>query len=131
MYELVLRTQFSAAHQLRAYHGKCEQLHGHNWDVEVVLTASPNRSKSDKLPASGMVIDFVEARKIINRTIEKLDHKYLNELPSFRKVNPTTEHLAKFIFDDLESRFSRRGITIKRAGVWESSRAGAYYSADS
>lgn len=120
MYELVLRTQFSAAHQLRHYHGKCEQLHGHNWDIEIVLT-------KNKLSPLGMVIDFVEAKKIIEQTTGRLDHTYLNNLKEFQRLNPTTENLAGLIFKDLKVKFRKKRIKVTRVGVWESPRAGAYY----
>lgn len=123
MYELVIKTKFSAAHQLKHYRGECEQLHGHNWDVEVILTKPTTN-------AVGMVIDFKEANRLIEKIIKHLDHKYLNKLKLLENENPTTEHLARFIYKKLEKLFSSQGINVKKVGVWESPFCGAYYSPD-
>lgn len=120
MYELSIRTHFSAAHQLRHYRGKCEQLHGHNWDVEITLSGKD-------VDKTGFVIDFKDAKRIINKVVDSLDHKYLNSLKPFRKNNPTTENLARLIYEQLLPAFKRRGVKLNRVGVWESSQCGAYY----
>lgn len=122
MYELIIKAQFAAAHRLRNYRGKCEHLHGHNWDVEVILTKGT-------LGKNGMMIDFNKAKRIIDRTLSRLDHKYLNSLKEFKRLNPTTECLAQIIAQALAKSFGPHGIRIVRVGVWESPYCGAYYYA--
>jgi 6-pyruvoyltetrahydropterin/6-carboxytetrahydropterin synthase len=90
MYSIRVDGHFSSAHNLRGYKGKCEELHGHNWRVEVVAA-------SDKLDKLGVVMDFTVIKTHLHEVIEKLDHKYLNEIPYFLKFNPTSENIAKYI----------------------------------
>src|SRR3989338_7533373 len=93
MYELSVRGHFAASHLLKGYEGKCKNLHGHTWRVELVV-------ESQKLDAIGMVADFAVVRKHLNDFLERLDHVHLNEIPPFNQINPTTEILAKYIFDE-------------------------------
>jgi len=115
MYSIKIEADFSAAHNLRGYRGKCEELHGHNWKVEVVAA----REELDKL---GMVLDFQYAKSKLRRVIEKLDHKYLNNIPYFKKVNPTSENIARYIFDALQ-----KGFPVQSVTVWESENSCATY----
>ncbi len=119
MYELSISRDFSAAHNLRGYHGDCERLHGHNWKVEIVIEA-------ERLNEIGMVIDFREAKKISDSAVAKLDHSYLNELAWFREVNPTTENIARVIFDEISSRLPE-GLRLARVKVWESEMCAASF----
>jgi 6-pyruvoyltetrahydropterin/6-carboxytetrahydropterin synthase len=121
MFELNVRKEFSAAHHLREYRGKCESLHGHNWKVEVFVAAA-------KLNKTGIVADFREIKERLNGVLEELDHTYLNELPYFRKYNPTSENIAKYIFDKLRPQFSRLRIKLRKVTVWESDNAHASYT---
>lgn len=123
MYKLIIETDFSAAHKLRHYRGKCEQLHGHNWIVKVALI-------KESLNATGMVIDFHKGEKIIHKVIDTLDHKYLNELGGFKKINPTTENLCRLLYEQLTPLFKKRGVQVESIGVWESPECGAYYYPD-
>ena len=91
MYELNLEAQFCAAHNLREYHGKCEKLHGHNWKVTVVFRCP----ELDKL---GMVMDFRDAKQLVEGLLDELDHTYLNDHPYFKKENPTTENLSWYLY---------------------------------
>ena len=95
MYSIKVEAYFSSAHNLRGYKGKCESLHGHNWKVEV--TAS-----SKSLDKIGMVLDFTFLKAKLSKILERLDHKYLNKIAYFRKVNPTSENIAKYIYDCLK-----------------------------
>lgn len=97
MYSIKVESSFSSAHNLRGYKGKCEDLHGHNWRVEVVL-------RRETLDAVGMVADFKELKSMLNDILEELDHTYLNELPYFKKVNPTSEQIARYIYTTLKPR---------------------------
>ncbi|MFA5157202.1 MAG: 6-carboxytetrahydropterin synthase QueD [Candidatus Omnitrophota bacterium] len=128
MYTIKVESDFSSAHNLRGYKGKCEDLHGHNWKVEAALSSA----KLDKL---GMVADFRFVKDELKAILEKLDHKYLNEIPYFsaaggsasggKKVNPTSENIAKYIYDLLKRKVSG----LKSVTVWESENSSATYDA--
>jgi len=122
MFELTVQPSFAAAHQLRGYEGKCENLHGHNWKLDVVLTAA----ETDHL---GMVVDFNDVKATLDAILEKLDHRFLNDLDPFREVNPTTENVARLIFNQLGPRLPS-GVTVKKVTAWESDRCGASYYED-
>ena len=116
MYSLKVQSTFSSAHNLRGYKGKCEDLHGHNWIVEIVV-------KSAQLDNIGMVLDFKYLKKKLNDTLDQLDHKYLNKLSSFRKINPTSENIAKYIYKKLKPQIS----LLSCVTVWENSTSSANY----
>src|SRR4030067_3678270 len=113
MYELVLKSHFSAAHNLRDYAGAGERLHGHNWQVEVHVRAA-------NLGAGGMVLDFRILREEIEKVIETLDHRYLNELPYFQKEEPSSENIARYIYEALEARLLPHNISPYKVTAWES-----------
>ena len=119
VFELVIETDFSAAHNLREYKGQCEKLHGHNWKVQVVL-------KAEKLDNLGMVMDFRDVKKIIGEILNKFDHTYLNDLQDFKVLNPTTENLSKILYTELKSDLPK-GVKVDRVTTWESDRCGATY----
>ena len=119
MFELIVETDFSAAHNLREYQGQCERLHAHNWMVQVVL-------KAEKLDKLGMVVDFREAKKIIGEIINRFDHAYLNDIADFKVLNPTTENLSKILYDELKNVLPA-GVSVSRVTTWESERCGAVY----
>jgi 6-pyruvoyltetrahydropterin/6-carboxytetrahydropterin synthase len=116
MYEIKVKANFSAAHNLRNYRGKCERLHGHNWNVEAVFAYR-------KLDKDGMAIDFKDAKALLKSAIEEMDHSYLNELESFKSVNPTSENTAKLIYDNIK----KRSAGIKSVSVWENENSCATY----
>lgn len=117
MYTITIRSEFSSAHNLRQYEGKCENLHGHNWKVEVTIA----KEKLDKI---GMVIDFKITKKHLADVLDLLDHTYLNDVPHFKKYNPTSENIAKFIYDNLAKTVD--GLT--KVTVWETDTSQATYS---
>ena len=121
MYEVTVITHFAAAHQLRNFRGKCEQLHGHNWKVEVTL-------KGEHLNDEGLLIDFQELRAITNGILEELDHSFLNELPAFKNQNPSSENIAAYIFKELSSRLTNGNKRVSMVTAWESETASASYS---
>ena len=123
MYELVVDTDFSAAHKLRGYEGACERLHGHNWRVQVVV-------KSQKLDRLGMVMDFKEVKSRLAQILDEFDHNYLNELDAFKEQNPTTENIAREVFDRLAALLDK-GVQVGRVTVWESDKCGASYTSSS
>ena len=117
MYEIEVFRSFSAAHRLRGYKGKCENIHGHNWKVGVAVS-------SDKLNEIGIVIDFKEVKKKLKDVLNELDHKDLNSLKYFKKVNPTSENLAKLIYKKLK----KKGLPVSSISVWETDDSRATYS---
>ena len=121
MFELNIRKEFSAAHRLREYQGKCEALHGHNWKVEIFASSA-------KLNKIGMVVDFKDLKLCLNEILEGLDHTYLNDLPYFKKHNPTSENIAKYIFDKLKPEVAKLKVGLTKVTVWESDNANASYT---
>ncbi|MGQ3684092.1 MAG: 6-carboxytetrahydropterin synthase QueD [Candidatus Loosdrechtia sp.] len=119
MFELIVETDFSSAHNLREYKGQCERLHGHNWKVQVVV-------KSEKLNSLGMVMDFRDVKAMVEDIVRKFDHAYLNELPAFTILNPTTENLSKVLYGELKNRLPD-GIAVSRVTSWETDHCGAIY----
>ena len=120
MYEITVISDFSAAHRLRDYKGDCENLHGHNWRVEVSI-------ESQGIDSLGMVMDFKVLKKEVRAFLGRLDHTYLNDIEPFNRVNPSSENLARFIFDGLSKRINRDGLRVKKVTVWESDDAHATY----
>ncbi|MDD4012603.1 MAG: 6-carboxytetrahydropterin synthase QueD [Candidatus Omnitrophica bacterium] len=118
MYTITVRSRFSSAHNLRGYKGKCEELHGHNWSVE--LTAA-----SSDLDELGMVMDFTDLKRELGEILFLLDHKYLNNVVPFDTVNPTSENIAKYIYSKMKIRIP---VKIVRVTVWETEGASATYS---
>lgn len=116
MYSLKVEGAFSSAHNLRGYKGKCEDLHGHNWRVEISV-------QSKTLDNIGMLLDFKYLKKKLNAVLEKMDHKYLNKLISFKRLNPTSENIAKYIYNELKSRIP----LLNSVTVWENSSSAATY----
>ncbi len=121
MYTLSVETKFSSAHQLRQYKGKCENLHGHSWKVRVCITAS-------KLNDIGLAIDFTELKLITNEIVGPLDHVCLNDLPQFSEINPSSENIARWIFESVKRKLAGHQVTLKSVTVWESETASAMYS---
>jgi len=119
MYELSIETQFAAAHQLRGYKGKCENMHGHNWRVQVSIS-------SEKLNDIGIVMDFHDLKKETNEAILSLDHSYLNEVFPFTEINPSSENIAKWIFESLKKRLEN-SVKVNSVTVWESENSSATY----
>jgi 6-pyruvoyltetrahydropterin/6-carboxytetrahydropterin synthase len=120
MYELMIESHFSAAHQLRGYKGKCENLHGHNWRVQVLIT-------SERINEIGLVIDFHEFKKIVNEMLTPIDHSVLNEIFPFTEINPSSENIAKWLYELVKKKIADRNITVSSVSVWESETASATY----
>jgi len=123
MYRLMIKTSFAAAHNLINYQGDCENLHGHNWRVEVVVAAK-------ELDKAGLGIDFKILKKQTNSLLDELDHKYLNDLPSFKNNSPSSENISRYLFERLTETLNNENITVEKINVWESENACASYSLD-
>ena len=120
MFDLTIESQFSSAHQLRGYKGKCEALHGHNWRVQITVS-------SDKLDDIGMVIDFHELKAIAGEVISSLDHSFLNEVFPFTEINPSSEHMAKWIFESVKKKLKKKNCNMSSVTVWENESSSATY----
>jgi 6-pyruvoyltetrahydropterin/6-carboxytetrahydropterin synthase len=120
MFELMVDTTFAAAHQLRGYKGKCEQMHGHNWKVQVHVVA-------EKLNDIDIAIDFHDLKELLNEVIAPLDHSFLNDVFPFTEKNPSSENIAKWIYDSLNKKLSNNHVQVSAVTVWESETAAATY----
>lgn len=120
VYEVKIISSFSAAHQLYNFRGKCENLHGHNWKVEVVI-------RGTELDRVGLLMDFGELKSTTRQLLDELDHRFLNDLPYFRDHNPSSEYIAQFIFDRLSKLFNTNTRWVHRVSTWESENACATY----
>ncbi len=120
MFRLRVYDYFSSAHFLNGYHGKCESLHGHNWKVEAEIEGST----LDKI---GMLIDFKLFKEFLKSVLSGLDHCLLNDLEMFKNSNPSAELIAKYVYDELQTKLPA-GIIVSRISVWESERSQAIYS---
>jgi 6-pyruvoyltetrahydropterin/6-carboxytetrahydropterin synthase len=118
MYEICVEHTFAAGHALRNYHGKCENVHGHNYRVQVGL-AGP------ELDESGLLFDFSELKKRLRATSEYLDHQFINDLKPFDEINPSAENIAKFFYDELSG--GLKAIAISFVRVWETDTSYAVY----
>ena len=121
MYEVMIEEEFSAAHALRGYRGKCENLHGHNWRVEVYV-------RGDRLDEIGMLVDFTHLKKVTREVMRLLDHRNLNELSPFDvEMNPSSEHLAGFILHKVANQINSDRVQVYKVRVWETPSTSATY----
>ena len=120
MYELKVVTRFAAAHRLTMVGSKCENMHGHNWKIEVYVTGQ-------KLNAGGVLMDFGEIKAHLADVIKKLDHKYLNELDYIPDGKPSSENIAYFIATELQEKINDSSARVSRVTAWESDDACATY----
>jgi 6-pyruvoyltetrahydropterin/6-carboxytetrahydropterin synthase len=122
MYRLTVHDYFSSAHQLKGYRGKCEGVHGHNWKVEVDV-------QGEKLNEIGLLMDFHDLKSMLKEILDRLDHVLLNEVEEFRETNPSSENVARHVYDNMKRKLPA-GISIASVTVWESESARATYFED-
>ena len=124
MFELKVKTRFAGAHQLTMVGQKCENLHGHNWQVEVYV-------KGEKLNDAGVLADFGDIKRAVRAVVDgELDHRFLNELPAFEGGQPTSERIAVYIADKVQAFLDKEvaePVTVSRVMAWESDDACAIY----
>ena len=120
MFELKIISQFSAAHQLRDFHGECEQLHGHNWKVEVYVSGN-------RLGKDGLLMDFRLIKGATENVLKELDHKFLNETEPFRETNPSSENIARYVYESLGRELANGNVRVSKVTAWESNTACATY----
>lgn len=119
MYELKIVSHFAAAHQLREHRGGCENLHGHNWKVEVEVRG--------EVLKNGLLMDFREIKDACKRILGELDHRFLNELEPFRVLNTSSELIARHIFERLSAEINNETVKVAKVTAWESDTACATY----
>jgi 6-pyruvoyltetrahydropterin/6-carboxytetrahydropterin synthase len=120
MFEISVECSFAAGHALRGYKGKCENVHGHNYKVQVTVAG-------ETLNATGLLLDFVDLRSSIKKLVERLDHRFLNDLPPFDQLNPSAENLAKYFCDELEPQARAQGLRLEGVKIWETDTTSATY----
>ncbi len=127
MFEVSVEETFAAGHALRGYKGKCENPHGHNYRVRVVL-------QGPELDSIGLLFDFKDLKQIIHCTVDRLDHQFLNNLPPFDVSNPSAENLARYFYEESErllaEKLSQNGVHVKAVIVWETDTTTATYNKD-
>ena len=121
MFVLKIVTDFASAHSLRDYPGDCSRLHGHNWQVEVMVS-------SQVLDESGIAIDFREIKRQAKVVVKRLDHQYLNEIKPFDVLNPTAENIVKYLFDEIGVLINNKDVIVKEVTIWETPRSAVTYS---
>lgn len=120
MFEVTIIKSFSAAHLLADIGGKCEDLHGHNFKVEITVAAK-------ELNQNGLLIDFRFLKKMLGEILEKIDHCHLNELRFFAGINPSAENIAKYICEEMDNKIKDAGVNMARVKIWESENAAVTY----
>jgi len=121
MFEVTIEESFSAGHALRNYHGKCENVHGHNYRCQVTLAGK-------ELDEIGLLVDFVALKKTVHAVLDRLDHQWLNDLPPFDKLNPSAENIARYIHDEVEAGLQiPSGVGIQSVKLWETDTCSATY----
>ena len=124
-YEVMIERNFSSAHQLRGYKGKCENLHGHNYKVEIY-------ARGEELNNIGLLIDFGDLKSAADEIVKYLDHRNINELPPFdEELNPSAENLAKYFLDYLNTRVADDRVKVYKVRCFETPTSVATYQTDS
>jgi len=120
VFEISAEYSFAAGHALRGYKGKCENVHGHNYKVQVTVAG-------ERLNSIGLLMDFVDLRATIKALADRLDHRFLNDLPPFDQLNPSAENLAKYFCDGLDLQVREQGLRVRAVTVWETDTTSATY----
>jgi len=121
MFEITIEETFAAGHALRNYRGKCENVHGHNYRCQVTVAG-------EKLDEIGLLVDFVELKRVVHAVLDRMDHQWLNDFPPFDVLNPSAENMAKFIFDEVNGGLpTKDGVRLASVRLWETDTASAIY----
>ena len=121
MFEVTVQQTFAAGHALRNYRGKCENVHGHNYRCQVTVEGA-------ELNSIGLLVDFVELKRVVHSVLDRLDHTWLNEFPPFHEINPSAENIAKYIYDEVYAGLgTREGVSLAFVKLWETDTASAIY----
>ena len=121
MFEVSVEQTFAAGHALRNYKGSCEDVHGHNFRVRVTVAG-------EQLDSTGLLVDFLELKSLIDGVVAYLDHKFINDLPPFDQINPSAENLAKYFYDRVSAGVKNDvPVRISEVCVWETDTSSAVY----
>jgi 6-pyruvoyltetrahydropterin/6-carboxytetrahydropterin synthase len=121
MFEITIEETFAAGHALRNYRGKCENVHGHNYRCQVTV-------EGEQLDHIGLLVDFVELKRVVHSVLDRMDHQWLNDFPPFDKLNPSAENMAKFIYDEVSTGLGvRPGVRIAWVKLWETDTSSAVF----
>jgi 6-pyruvoyltetrahydropterin/6-carboxytetrahydropterin synthase len=120
MFEISVEETFAAGHALRGYQGKCEKVHGHNYKVLVTV-------EGEKLDSAGLLVDFVEVKRLLRAVIDRLDHEFLNDVPPFDALNPSAENMAKYFYDEISQALPPSPARISSVKIWETDTSTATY----
>lgn len=124
MFEVCVEKTFAAGHSLRNYRGKCENVHGHNYRVQVTV-------EGEQLNSIGLLVDFVELKRRINVVVDRLDHQFINDLEPFTALNPSAENIAKYFYDELSNgslaEAGQPPVRIAEVKIWETDTSIASY----
>lgn len=120
MFEVSVEYSFAAGHALRGYRGKCENVHGHNYKLQVSVAG-------ENLNSIGLLMDFAELQSSIKKLADRLDHRFLNELPPFDQLNPSAENIAKYFCDGLQPLVQAQGLQMQAVTVWETDSTSATF----
>jgi len=120
MFEVSVEQTFAAGHALRNYHGKCENVHGHNYKVRITVAG-------EQLDETGLLVDFLEVKRLMGAAIDYLDHRFINDLAPFDEINPSAENIAKFFYDRVAEGIDNNGVSISEVKVWETDTSSAVY----
>ena len=121
MFEVMIERNFSSAHQLRGYKGKCENLHGHNYKIEIY-------ARGRELDNIGLLVDFGELKDAADEVVQYLDHRNINELPPFDvELNPSAENLARYILERVAARVTDERVKVYKVRCFETPTSVATY----
>lgn len=121
MFEVTVEQTFAAGHALRNYHGKMEDIHGHNYRVRVTV-------EGEQLDSTGLLVDFLELNKLITGAVGYLDHRFINDLTPFDNINPSAENIAKYFYDRVSGGLANEvPVRISAVQVWEMDHCSAIY----
>ena len=122
MFEIAVEQGFASAHALRNYKGRCENVHGHNWKVRVVI-------EGETLDQTGMLVDFLDVKSLMGEILDRIDHQFLNEIPPFDVVNPSAENIAEYFYQQMEGKLEGTPVPvrIREVKIWETEIQSATY----
>lgn len=121
MYEVTVEETFAAGHALRGYKGKCENVHGHNYRVQVTVEGA-------ELDATGLLVDFVELKRVMRDVIARLDHQFINDLEPFTVINPSAENMARYFYEHIANNLKpETPLRISQVKLWETDTSSATY----
>jgi 6-pyruvoyltetrahydropterin/6-carboxytetrahydropterin synthase len=122
MFEIAVEQGFASAHALRNYKGRCENVHGHNWKVRVVI-------EGERLDQTGLLVDFLSVKSLMGEILDRIDHQFLNEIPPFDAINPSAENIAEYIYQQMTGRLKNTPVPvrIREVKIWETDIQSATY----